>query len=164
MVKKRVKKKSVKKKTIKKKLVKRKSPKKRRVATKKNSEPKQPTIESKTPGVMTNVANATKRIFRKVAPLKNLPRVATGISGFDKMIEGGFKAGTINLASGATGSGKSILALEFLLQGIKKGENVLYITFEEKKKEFYSNMKKFGWDLAKPHNFVSELPVLHSKT
>lgn len=76
-------------------------------------------------------------------------RVGTGILGLDKMSGGGFENKSINLIAGGSGSGKSIFALQFLLQGVKKGETVLYITFEEKKKHFYENMKKMGWDLEK---------------
>ena len=76
-------------------------------------------------------------------------RVSLGISGFDKLIKGGFEKGSTNLIVGGSGSGKTILGVQFLLEGIRKGENVLFITFEEKKCEFYQNMKNFGWDLEK---------------
>jgi len=80
---------------------------------------------------------------------KAMKRAGTGILNFDKMIQKGFERNSINLIAGGSGSGKSIFALQFLIEGIKKGENVLYVTFEEKKEEFYENMKKFGWDLQK---------------
>ena len=76
-------------------------------------------------------------------------RVETGIPGFDSLIGGGFEYQSINLIAGGSGSGKTIFALEFLLKGVSKGENVLYVTFEEKKEEFYENALKFGWDLNK---------------
>lgn len=76
-------------------------------------------------------------------------RVITGIPGFDQLIGGGFEDQSINLIAGGSGSGKTIFALEFLLCGVAKGETVLYVTFEEKKKDFYENMAKFGWDLEK---------------
>lgn len=74
-------------------------------------------------------------------------RIPTGISNFDKMADGGFQKESINLLAGGSGSGKTIFSLQFLLEGIKRGENVLYVTFEEKKENFFKNMKKFGWDL-----------------
>jgi len=79
---------------------------------------------------------------------KAMKKAGTGILNFDKMIQKGFERNSINLIAGGSGSGKSIFALQFLIEGIKKGENVLYVTFEEKKEEFY-DMKKFGWDLQK---------------
>jgi circadian clock protein KaiC len=79
----------------------------------------------------------------------NLQRIPTGIPGFDGLIEGGFEGNSVNLVVGGSGSGKTIFALQFLIEGIKKGENALYITFEEKKDEFFRNMRAFGWDLEK---------------
>ena len=74
-------------------------------------------------------------------------KVSTGIENFDKLIEGGFEKNSINLLFGSTGSGKSIFGTQFLIEGIKKNENCLYVTFEEKKHEFFSNMKELGFDL-----------------
>jgi len=76
-----------------------------------------------------------------------IERVPAGIPGFDKLIEGGFEKNSTNLVVGSTGSGKTIFTVQFLIQGIRCGENVLYITFEEKKEEFYKNMARFGWHL-----------------
>jgi len=82
-------------------------------------------------------------------PVHNQERVATGIKNFDSLIEGGFEKNSTNLIVGSSGSGKTIFAVEFLIEGMKKGENCMYITFEEGKEEFYSNMLDFGWDLTK---------------
>lgn len=76
-------------------------------------------------------------------------KVLTGISGFDTMVKGGYDIESINLLAGASGSGKTIFAMQFLMEGIKNGENTMLVTFEEKKEEFYKNMAKFGWDLEK---------------
>ena len=84
--------------------------------------------------------------YKKMAGEKS-ERIGSGVKGFDEMIMGGFEKNSVNLIVGGSGSGKTIFAMHFLVEGLKKGENVLYITFEEKKKEFYSNMKKFGWNL-----------------
>lgn len=76
-------------------------------------------------------------------------RVSSGVPGFDSLIEGGFEQKSINLIVGGSGSAKTIFAMQFLVEGVKKDENVLYITFEEKREEFYKNMLEFGWDLEK---------------
>jgi circadian clock protein KaiC len=76
-------------------------------------------------------------------------RVTTGIPGFDRLIEGGLVKNSINLLVADSGSGKSIFGTQFLMEGIKGGEKCLYITFEEKKDDFYLNMADFGWDLEK---------------
>ncbi len=77
----------------------------------------------------------------------NTKRVPTGITNFDKIIQGGFEKNSTNLLVGNSGAGKSIFATQFLMEGIKNGEKCLYITFEEEKEEFFGNMFEFGWDL-----------------
>jgi len=76
-------------------------------------------------------------------------RMPTGIPGLDELIEGGFKRGSINLVCGGAGSGKTTLAVEFLMEGIKRGEAGIYMTFEEKKEKLYDDMLSFGFDLEK---------------
>ncbi len=76
-------------------------------------------------------------------------RLSTGIPGFDEMTQGGFKEKSINLAVGGPGSGKTIFAIQFLMEGLKKGEPGLYVTFEERKEKLYSDMESFGWDLER---------------
>ncbi|MBU0467339.1 MAG: hypothetical protein KJ718_04705 [Nanoarchaeota archaeon] len=78
---------------------------------------------------------------------KSLERVTTGIPNFDGLIQGGFEKDSTNMVVGSSGIGKTIFATQFLIDGIKKGEKCLYVTFEEKKERFYSNMLKFGWNL-----------------
>src|SRR3989344_2175816 len=97
---------------------------------------------------------STKKINKKISPGKIKKktigkRIPTGIAGFDKLISRGFEEGSINLLVGGEGSGKTIFAMQFLIEGVKRGENILYITFEESKEEFFENMSKFGWDIGK---------------
>jgi len=80
---------------------------------------------------------------------KKIERICTGVNNFDSFIEGGFVKNSTNLLVGGSGSGKSIFGVQFLMQGAMKNEKCLYVTFEEKKHEFYSNMLRFGWDLEK---------------
>lgn len=74
-------------------------------------------------------------------------RLHSGIPNLDRLMEGGFQKNSTNMIVGGAGSGKSIFATQFLIEGLKKGEKCLYVTFEEKKKGFYKNMLEFGWDL-----------------
>ncbi|MEK6917703.1 MAG: ATPase domain-containing protein [Nanoarchaeota archaeon] len=76
-------------------------------------------------------------------------KIITGVPGYDQLVEGGFEKNSVNLIAGGSGSGKTIFAIQFLLEGLKKGESVLYVTFEEKKEDFYENIRKIGWDLNK---------------
>ncbi len=79
-------------------------------------------------------------------------RVSTGIPGLDPLIDHGFKERSSNLVAGNAGSGKTIFALQFLLEGIRKGEPGIYVTFEERKEKTYEDMRSFGWDLEKFEN------------
>lgn len=83
---------------------------------------------------------------RKTTPVK-AKRVPTGIHNFDSLIEGGFEKNSTNLIVGSSGSGKSIFSTQFIVKGMDEGEKCLYVTFEEKRAEFFMNMKRFGWDL-----------------
>lgn len=84
---------------------------------------------------------------KKESKNKGEERVSTGVSNFDSLIEGGFEKGSVNLIVGGSGSGKTIFATQFMIEGMKKGEKCLYVTFQEKKDSFFKNMKSFGWDL-----------------
>ncbi len=77
-------------------------------------------------------------------------KVQTFIPGFDELIKGGFKRNSVNLIAGNAGTGKTIFAAQFLINGaIKKKEPGIYITFEEKKDKFYQDMACLGYDLQK---------------
>jgi len=75
-----------------------------------------------------------------------IERVESGIPGLDKLIEGGFVKGSVNLIAGATGTGKSIFGCQFILHGLKKGENGVYICLEQSVEDLLSDVSKFGWD------------------
>ncbi len=90
-----------------------------------------------------------KSLGRRSVSESIIKRVSSGIPKFDKMIDGGFEDNSTNLIVGGVGAGKSIFGTQFLIEGINSDEPSLYISFEEDKKSFYSNMLEFGWDLEK---------------
>lgn len=72
-------------------------------------------------------------------------RVKTGISGFDKVIEGGLITNSINLISGGAGTGKTIFCLQYLYNGAKDfDEKGMYISFEESEEELKSDVEGLG--------------------
>ncbi len=80
--------------------------------------------------------------------MPNIPRVSTGLKGLDKVLSGGIPAGSINLLSGACGTGKSTFAMQFLYEGAKyHNEPGVYVTLEEHPDKLIENMSLFGWDL-----------------
>lgn len=71
-----------------------------------------------------------------------------GIPELDKMLSGGVYPGTAVMIAGSTGSGKSLLGLQFLLEGIRAGENGLIVNLEETVEQIVRNAKVLGFDLA----------------
>jgi KaiC/GvpD/RAD55 family RecA-like ATPase len=76
--------------------------------------------------------------------------VQTGIYGLDEMVGVGFPKNRIILILGGPGAGKTILASQFLYKGITEfNENAIFVSLDEGKKHFYSEMMNFGWDFQK---------------
>jgi KaiC/GvpD/RAD55 family RecA-like ATPase len=75
-------------------------------------------------------------------------RVSTGVAGLDRMLGGGLIGGRPYLVTGGTGSGKTLLALAFLLEGLRRGEDVLLVAADEPPGEIVENVRAFGWDLS----------------
>jgi circadian clock protein KaiC len=80
-------------------------------------------------------------------------RLATGITGLDDILLGGWPAEHLYLIEGDPGTGKTTLALQFLLEGIRAGESVLYITLSESKRELQIAAESHGWDVDKVEIF-----------
>lgn len=75
-------------------------------------------------------------------------RAQTGIPGLDPVIQGGLRRNTVTLVAGGPGSGKSTFGLQYLINGTNKfGENGVYITFEQSKKDLYEVFQQNKWDL-----------------
>ncbi len=74
-------------------------------------------------------------------------RISTGIPMLDGMLGGGLFKGSSNLIAGSTGTGKTVIGLQFVIEGAKKGETGLIINFEETPEELYLHASNFGWDL-----------------
>jgi circadian clock protein KaiC len=74
-------------------------------------------------------------------------RAATGIPGLDDVLNGGFPKTRLYLIEGNPGSGKTTLALQFLLEGLRTGESGLYVTLSETKDELAAVAASHGWSL-----------------
>jgi circadian clock protein KaiC len=72
---------------------------------------------------------------------------ATGIGGLDDVLAGGLTRGRVFLLEGSPGTGKTTIALQFLLEGVKAGEKVLYITLSETEVELRESALSHGWSL-----------------
>jgi circadian clock protein KaiC len=92
------------------------------------------------------------------------PKAASGIRGLDDILRGGFPAGRILLVEGDPGVGKTTLALQFLMEGAKRGEASVYVTLSETREELMQVAASHGWkldgieifELATPAAFTEE--------
>jgi circadian clock protein KaiC len=73
--------------------------------------------------------------------------LSTGISGLDYILRGGLTRDRLYLVEGSPGSGKTTLALQFLVEGSKRGEPVLYITLSETAIELKAVATSHGWSI-----------------
>ena len=75
-------------------------------------------------------------------------KAGTGIWGLDNILAGGFSRGHVFLVEGAPGTGKTTVALQFLIEGARAGENGLYITLSETEAELRDGAASHGWTLG----------------
>jgi len=76
--------------------------------------------------------------------------VPTGLEGFDLLIGGGFKRGSLIVVAGNPGTGKSVFSAGWLYQGaVDLNENGVYVSFAEDRQTFIDNMKGFGYDFER---------------
>lgn len=74
--------------------------------------------------------------------------VGTGVEGLDDILAGGLTQGSLFLLEGQPGSGKTTVALQFLMEGEKRGRRALYITLSETKQELLNTAASHGWTLG----------------
>lgn len=80
--------------------------------------------------------------------MKSPKKIETGIEGLDKMLQGGLIPERPYIISGPPGSGKTTLCMQFLLEGLKKGERVLFVALEEPVNEIKFNMDSLGLNVG----------------
>ncbi|GLH80643.1 circadian clock protein KaiC [Bradyrhizobium sp. SSBR45G] len=90
----------------------------------------------------------TERVDGRQGGARHVPRISTGSEGLDDILGGGLDANRLYLYEGKPGTGKTTIALQFLLKGRSLGERVLYITLSETKRELELVAERHGWSLA----------------
>ncbi len=75
------------------------------------------------------------------------PRVKTGCEGLDQILHGGLLEGNATLIEGSAGTGKTTLATQFIMQGVKENEHGVLFAFEEYPEQYYDCAAELGWDL-----------------
>jgi circadian clock protein KaiC len=72
-------------------------------------------------------------------------KVPTGVAGLDEMLGGGFPSGHVVLVTGLPGTGKTCLALQFLLEGTRHDEKAVFLSLEEDVPQLLDTARQFGW-------------------
>src|SRR5665213_2889429 len=94
----------------------------------------------------------------KHGALPRLIKCPTGIKGFDQITEGGLPKNRTTLVSGSAGSGKTLLGLDFLINGaVDYKERGIFMSFEETEEELYKDVASLNLDLR---GFVSQKKIL----
>jgi len=104
--------------------------------------------EKKEPvGIPERMIDIDKMVEKEVVVAK---RVKTGINGLDDLIDGGFEKDSMVLVVGSAGTGKTLLSLQFLYEGVTKyDEPGIFLSFEEEESSLYKHAMQFGWDFKK---------------
>lgn len=97
-------------------------------------------------------------------------RVKTGSPGLDEILRGGLLEGSATLVEGSAGTGKTTLALQFIMQGVQENQHGIIFTFEQFPEQYYDCAEELGWDLrglqkagklqvvfTTPEDFLSDL-------
>jgi circadian clock protein KaiC len=87
-----------------------------------------------------------------------LTRAATGIPGLDAVLEGGVARNRLHLLEGSPGTGKTTIALQFLIAGAEKGEIGIYISLAETEQELREGARSHGWDIPKKIEIFELVP------
>jgi circadian clock protein KaiC len=79
---------------------------------------------------------------------ERLPKIPTGLQGFDELSHGGLPRGRISLLKGGPGSGKTVFALQSLVKAAReREESGIFVAFEETPRQIIANAAGFDWDL-----------------
>jgi circadian clock protein KaiC len=86
-------------------------------------------------------------------------RISSGVAGLDPLLGGGLWRGTCTLVAGPTGSGKTTCALQFCLEGLRRGEPCLYLNFQENPTQLGQLIRSLGGGL---HKRAGPAPLWHT--
>ncbi|MBZ2208511.1 ATPase domain-containing protein [Massilia soli] len=89
--------------------------------------------------------------------------LSTGVAGLDTILGGGLTSDRLFLIEGEPGTGKTTLALQFLQEGVRRGESVIYITLAETRVELESVAQSHGWSMDGIHveDIIPNENILH---
>lgn len=79
--------------------------------------------------------------------MERMSRSPTGVPGLDEVLHGGLLSGRLYLVDGNPGAGKTTLAIQYLLEGLRAGERCLYVTLSESEAELVAGARSHGWSM-----------------
>ncbi|UCG68210.1 MAG: circadian clock protein KaiC [Thermoplasmata archaeon] len=88
-------------------------------------------------------------------------RLESGLYGLDQIMEGGFRDKSAIVCVGSSGTGKTTFGMQFLMHGIEKGEQGLYVTMEESPEQIMKEATWMGWDMKQ--HYEKSLFFIHLK-
>ncbi len=92
-------------------------------------------------------SSATESTVAATRPISIPARASTGVAGLDAMLGGGLPRASTTIVQGGTGTGKTLLGLQFLLEGAQKGEAGIQFMLEETPEQLRGYAQSLGWDL-----------------
>ena len=104
-------------------------------------------IPAREPSEPLRVIQPKFQVLGGPAPMRDIQRLKTGISALDNILHGGLIPERLYLVDGNPGSGKTTLALQFLLEGARRGEKCLYVTLSETRQELEAGAASHDWTL-----------------
>ena len=99
----------------------------------------------------------------------SVPKVTTGIDGFDHVAMGGLPARRATVVAGQAGSAKTVFGAQFLAEGVRRGSPGVFVTLEEPAGDLRANLRTLGWDVeaweaADDWRFVDASPLVRADT
>jgi circadian clock protein KaiC len=91
-------------------------------------------------------------------PIVEADKAKLGVEGLDDILVGGLSRSHLYLIEGSPGTGKTTLALQFLLEGAAKGERGLYVTLSETEAELRLSARSHGWEIGDQFNVFELAP------
>ena len=78
---------------------------------------------------------------------RDASRTPSGVPGLDPMLQGGFWTGSATLLAGSTGSGKTTMGIQFIVEGLRRGERCLFVNFQENPTQLAHQFEQIGGKL-----------------
>jgi len=104
-------------------------------------------VDSKSTQTVSTAESGNGRVSPVATATRSVELFATGIAGLDDILGGGLARNHLYLIEGDPGTGKTTIAMQFLMEGTSRGQKGLYVTLSESKTELLEIARSHGWSL-----------------